>query len=374
MTSSGTPQAHDPQHASPAEPAQEQPVLTARRGACGVITLNRPRAINALNLEMVHLIRQALTAWEHDDEVQVVLLRGAGDRGLCSGGDVRRQRELALGSEEDHAQALRFWADEYELDGMIGTYPKPFVALLDGITMGGGVGLAGHASHRVVTSTSKVAMPEMTIGFFPDVGATHLLVACPGQLGLHLALTGRAAGAADAIHAGLADAYVDTENNPSATDEIESRLASSGVAALGPRGDLGHLLNGLSADPGGSAMAEAADWIDRCYARESPAEMVEALRAESSEAARAAADEIEARSPLAVHIAVRAVRQAAELGELAAVLRRDTALATWFTDEPEFHEGVRAQLVDKDRNPAWRHASLSDVSPEEVDAAFAGIH
>lgn len=356
----------------------EPPVLTATRGACGVVTLNRPRAINALNLEMVRLIREALAAWESDPKVEVVLLRGAGERGLCSGGDVRTQRELGMGEAEDQELANRFWAEEYEVDGLIGAYPKPVVVLMDGITMGGGLGLGAHASHRVVTSSSQVAMPEMNIGFFPDVGVTHRLAAAPGQLGLHLALTARSANAADAIHAGLADAYVDTEANPEALDEIEARLANRGAAALGrngaTRGFFGDLLEGLTGEPGPSPMAAAAEWIDRCYAHESPVDMVAALRAEDDEDARATADEIEAGSPLSVHIAVRAIRQAAELGSLEAVLRRDTQLAPWFTTEPEFHEGVRSQLVDKDRNPTWRHKHLAEVSQEEVDEAFENVH
>lgn len=347
--------------------AADAPVLTERRGACGLITLNRPRAINALTLEMVHLVGDALRAWESEDAVEAVVLRGAGERGFCSGGDVRRQRELALGTEDDHAVALRFWADEYELDGAIASYPKPVVAFMEGITMGGGLGLAGHASMRVVTPTSTIAMPEMAIGFFPDVGATHLLAQAPGELGTHLALTGQTIGAADAIHAGLADVYIDTDADPGALDALVDRLAKGDVA-WAERGAQA----GIGDDPGAAPLAAQAHWIDRCYAELDPVAIVAALRGTSDPEATAAADAIEARSPLAVHIALRALHQARELGDLDAVLRRDTALATWFTNEAEFHEGVRAQLVDKDRSPRWRHAGLKDVTQEEVDAAFAG--
>ncbi len=342
-------------------------VLFGTRGACGIITLNRPRAINALDLDMVEAIRPQLAQWARDDRIGAVVLRGAGQRGLCSGGDVRRQRELALGTPEQRERALRFWEQEYLLDGEIAAFPKPFVSFMEGITMGGGIGLAGHSRTRIVTPASQVAMPEMTIGFFPDVGATHLLAAAPGETGVHLALTGAVLSGPEAIYAGLADACIDPEASPGALEALVDRLAG---------GDTGWTADPVSAGvgtgSGSTALARSREWIDACYQGTDPVAIVARLRGYGDPDASAAADAIESRSPLSVHITLRAMRQAAALPSLTAVLERDNALARYFTDEPDFHEGVRAQLVDKDRMPRWRHAGLAQVTPAEVDAAFRG--
>ncbi|SNV17378.1 3-hydroxyisobutyryl-CoA hydrolase [Dermatophilus congolensis] len=336
------------------------PVFGRVQGACGVVTLNRPQAINALSVEMVRLVTGMLRVWESDDRVEVVVLRGAGERGFCAGGDVRRQRELALAGGTSRLDALAFWQEEYALDGLVASYSKPVVAVMDGVTMGGGVGLSGFADVRVVTSFSKVAMPELTIGFFPDVGATRLLASAPGELGTHLALTGHVMDAADAIAVGLADVFVDTSVDGGAVDALVERLGAGRSALADLVGD----------DPGPSALLESAQWVDRCYAGSDPVAIVQALRSSGVEAAGVAADVIESRSPLAVHIALRALREAAAMSCLEEVLARDALLARWFTDCPDFHEGVRAQLVDKDRSPRWMHGSLSEVRQAEVEAAF----
>ncbi len=351
--------------ASPTPVDDTDEVLFEQRGHAGLITLNRPRAINALNLAMVDAMRARLTLWAERggaDSVDAVVLRGAGERGLCAGGDVRRQRELALGSPEQHAQALRFWHDEYLLDEQIADYPLPFVAFMDGLTMGGGVGLTINASCRIVTPTSKVGMPEMNIGFFPDVGATYLLSRAPGQIGAHLVLTGEPLDAAGAIYAGLADVMV------SGTEEFE------GLVARLRTGDVGWARNPRAAlvgeVPAAEALETARSWIDACYVGDDPAAIVQRLRDHGHPDAAAAAETISAKSPFALHVALRCLRQAESLPTLRTVLERDDIVARHLTDEPDFHEGVRAQLVDKDRTPTWRHASLTDVDPAEVDAVF----
>lgn len=342
-------------------PSPTDDVVFEQRGRCGVITLNRPRAINALNLPMVDAMRAQLTRWADTGAVDAVVLRGAGERGLCAGGDVRRQRELALGSPADHAEALRFWHDEYVLDEQIADYPLPFVAFMDGLVMGGGVGLSINASCRIVTPVTKVGMPEMTIGFFPDVGATYRLSRSPGELGTHLVLTGDTLDAAGAIYAGLADAMVE---GPDEFETLIDRLAAGNVAWTRDA-------SGVGRSPSASTWEAAREWIDACYVGDDPAEIVRRLRDHGSPEAAQAAETIASKSPFAVHVALRALRQAAELDSLRAVLDRDDVVARHITDEPDFHEGVRAQLVDKDRNPAWRHASVDDVDPAEVDAVFA---
>lgn len=348
-------------------PSPTDDVLFEQRGRCGVITLNRPRALNALNLPMVDAMRAQLSAWADGDgagEVDAVVLRGAGERGLCAGGDVRRQRELALGGPEQHEEALRFWHEEYILDEQIAEYPLPFVAFMDGLTMGGGVGLTINAGCRIVTPASKVGMPEMNIGFFPDVGATYRLSRAPGEIGAYLVLTGEPADAAGAVYAGLADVLV---GGAGEFDGLVEKLAAGDVQwARDVRAA------GVGEVPRDSALEKARSWIDACFVGDGPAEIVRRLREHGSPEAAEAADTIASKSPFAVHVALRALRQAAGLDSLRAVLDRDDVVAKNITDEPDFHEGVRAQLVDKDRSPKWRHACLADVDPAEVDAVFEG--
>ena len=350
------------EHSVQPDPPTED-VLFEVRGRCGIVTLNRPRAINALNLAMVDAMRAQLGRWDQEGEIDAVVLRGAGERGLCAGGDVRRQRELALGSAQEHAEALRFWHDEYELDEQIAEYPLPFVVLMDGVTMGGGVGLSVNARCRIVTPDSKVGMPEMNIGFFPDVGATYRLSRAPGQVGVHLALTGEAADAAGAVYAGLADVMV---GGVEEFDALVARLVDGDVEWA--RDDRAA---GVGEVPTGSHLEAAREWIDACCVGDDPAEIVRRLREYGDPDATAAAEVIASRSPFAVHVALRALRQAEELDSLREVLDRDDIVARHITDDPDFHEGVRAQLVDKDRNPTWRHSSLDEVDPAEVDAVFA---
>jgi len=237
-------------------------VLTGVDGGVGLITLNRPKAINSLNQPMVDALSAILTRWEADDAVRSVVLSGAGDRGLCAGGDVVAVYNSA---RADGAEARRFWRDEYLLNGQVGRFAKPYVSLMDGIVMGGGVGVSAHANTRVVTETSKIAMPEVGIGFIPDVGGAFLLSRAPGALGLHAALTGAPFSGADAIAMGFADHYVphsELEAFAAAivSDGIESALAGHAIEA--PPSDL----------------AAQRDWIDECFAGDTVEDIVAALR------------------------------------------------------------------------------------------------
>ncbi len=207
-------------------------VLLRTEGRAGFVTLNRPRALNALTHAMVLAVDEALTAWEHDPAVETVVIDGAGERGLCAGGDIRAIHDDARAGGTASAA---FWRDEYRLNARIARYPKPYVALMDGIVMGGGVGISAHGSHRVVTERSRVAMPETGIGFVPDVGGTYLLGRAPGELGTHLALTGTPVGAADAILAGLADRYVPAAGLPALADDLTRLPAGEASPATPPR-------------------------------------------------------------------------------------------------------------------------------------------
>ncbi len=302
-------------------------------GGVGRITLNRPRAINALTTAMLVEIGDRLADWREHPDVDRVRLVGAGDRGLCSGADVRTLR--ADVTERGEVAAEVFFAVEYAVDALIATYPKAIRAEMFGITMGGGLGLAGHCSERVVRADSRLAMPETIIGLFPDVGLLYELSRAPGELGTHLALTGGSVGAEDAVLIGLAD-------------RAEGQV------------------------PAGQLAAQRA-WIDECYAGDDPVEIVGRLTRHESADARATADLLRRRCPFAVAVSLAAIRRAATLPDVASVLAQDLVLAIPMVLRPDFAEGVRAQLVDKDRHPNWSPSRLEDVDPVDVIALFAEL-
>jgi enoyl-CoA hydratase len=337
-----------------------------RRGRHGLgrITLNRPRALNALDHRMVLGITAVLAAWVDDPEVQVVVLAGAGDRGLCAGGDMRALHGAVSGGGADElAQARSFFRDEYRLNATIARYPKPVLALMDGIVMGGGVGLASHASHRVVTERSRVAMPEVRIGLVPDVGGTWLLARAPGSTGLHAALTVADLTAADAIAMGLADAQLPA-------DRLGDLL--SAVAGLGiEEGWTGSISNSAEAQAvAASAIHADRDWIDVCYAAPTVPEIVARLSGRPEPAARDAAAAIAAGSPSSAVLTLRAIRAAGGDAVLEQSLNREFAVVTALLGRHDLAEGIRAQLIDKDRSPHWSPATLDAVDPEVIDGAF----
>ncbi|MEZ3161903.1 enoyl-CoA hydratase/isomerase family protein [Microbacterium sp. BWT-B31] len=339
----------------------EPRVLARAAHGLGRLTLNRPRAINALDLSMVQALTAALERWEHDSDVQTVLLDGAGERGLCAGGDVRGLYEQIVGGDAE--SAADFFRAEYSLNARIGQYPKPFVALADGITMGGGIGLAGHAGIRIVTERSKLAMPETRIGFTPDVGGTWLLSRAPGRLGEYLALTGATMDAADAIHAGLADTLVPSEHLDDLRDALETRADPGSPAEL-------VLL--FDQTPERSKLEDARAWIDDAFAAGTVAEIVERLRARPEAEASATADLLGELSPTGLAVTLEAVRRARELPTLRDVLAQEYGLVMWFaTTQPDLTEGIRAQLVDKDRTPRWSPATIAELAPDAAASAFA---
>ncbi|MDH6247726.1 enoyl-CoA hydratase/isomerase family protein [Mycobacterium sp. OTB74] len=336
------------------EPSGGPDVLTNRDNAVGLLTLNRPKAINSLNQSMVTAIHGVLTEWEHDDAIAAVVLSGAGERGLCAGGDVVA---LYHSARADGSAARRFWYDEYLLNAHIGRYTKPYVSLMDGIVMGGGVGLGAHASVRVVTDSSKVAMPEVSIGFIPDVGGTFLLSRAPGRLGLHAALTGTPFSGADAIAMGFADHYVRRDQLSAFTRTVVSDGPDAAVAKY-------------AEEPPASNLVAQRDWIDECYIGDSVADIVVALRGHDAGPANDAAELIAARSPIALAVTLQAVRRAAKLATLEEVLAQEYRTSCASLRSHDFVEGIRAQLVDKDRNPQWSPASLAAVTPADVQAYF----
>jgi Enoyl-CoA hydratase/carnithine racemase len=312
---------------------------------------------------MIEQLSAALDAWEHDADVQLVLLEGAGERGLCAGGDVRGLREQILrgGLEETGA----YFRAEYALNARIAEYPKPIVVIADGITMGGGVGLAGHAAVRVVTDRSRLAMPETRIGFTPDVGGSWLLARAPGRTGEYLALTGSTMDAADAIFAGFADALVPHERLADLRDALLTR-ADPGTPA--------ELVLLFDETPGPSELQAARGWIDDAFAAETVPEIIERLRGRPEPEASATADLLATSAPTALTVTLAAVRAARELPDLRAALAQEYGLVLWFAQtQPDLVEGIRAQLVDKDRTPVWSPVSLAEVPSQRAREALGWV-
>jgi enoyl-CoA hydratase len=330
-------------------------VLFERRGRLGAITLNRPKAVNALTTGMAQAMLDQLTDWADDDAVATVLVRGAGERGLCAGGDIVAiyQDMLAGGSATED-----FWRVEYQLNALIARYPKPYVAFMDGLVLGGGVGVSAHGSLRVVTERTRTGMPETTIGFVPDVGGTFLLSRAPGETGTHAALTGAHLSGADALFLGLADHYVRSEDLPELARALEAEDPEEAVGRFAGE-----------APP--SELAGQRTWIDACYSADDAEEIVRRLEGQGGEAAEAART-IAGKSPTSVKVTLESLRRAHGLG-LDEALEQEyrvglRCLAGW-----DFREGIRAQVVDKDRNPQWKPATLAEVGRDDVEGYFAPL-
>ena len=338
-----------------AQTTAETPVLARVEGRVGHLTLNRPAAINALDASMVAAVTEALAAWEHDRAVTSVLLDGAGDRGLCAGADVRALRRAVLDGEAE--RALDFLRAEYRLDARIAEYPKPVLALMDGITMGGGVGLSAHASLRVVTERSRVAMPETRIGFVPDVGGSHLLARAPGLTGVHLGVTAGTAGPGDAVYAGLADHFLPADSLP----ELTARVLADGDPAAA--------VHALAVTPPDGTLASHRAWIDECYDAPTALEVVRRLAAHPHPDARETAEVIRSLSPTAVEVALATLTRARGTS-LRAALQQELRSGTGLAARADFTEGIRAQLVDKDRRPRWDPPTLEQVDPAVVAAVL----
>ncbi|MDR6866876.1 enoyl-CoA hydratase [Microbacterium resistens] len=335
-------------------PTRSAPSVIARtEGALGHITLNRPEALNALDLGMIRSMTAILDAWREDTDVQIVLIDGAGDRGLCAGGDVRALYDMV--KEGRVEETVAFFREEYALDAAIAEYPKPVVAIADGITMGGGIGIAGHAAIRIVTERSRLAMPETRIGFTPDVGGTWLLGRAPGRLGEYLALTGGTMDGADALYAGFADHLVPSDRLEALREALAHRADPTGPSEI-------VLLFDETPEP--SALPGKRAWIDDAFAGESVVEIVARLRASTDAGAADVADTLEGLSPTALAVALDAVREARGMGGLREALAGEYRRVLWFAaHHPDLVEGIRAQLVDKDRDPHWSPATLAELDP-----------
>ncbi len=341
-------------------------VQTQVRGQIGFITLNRPRALNALTLEMVRSLMAALLAWQDDANVLAVAIRGSNKEGpfgaFCAGGDIRF---LHQAGSQGNPQIEDFFTEEYALNHLIHNYPKPYIAFMDGIVMGGGMGISQGAAVRIVTERSKLAMPETAIGLFPDVGGGYFLSRCPGHAGEWLALTGDAIGAGDAVALGLADGCMAIEQQMPVWDALGTQSFADGAAVKA------FVFSKLIADCAGTASARGP--IDQYFALDSVSVIVGALEAADTDWARATAATLRKRSPLMLHVVLEQVRRARSLG-LADDLRmeRDMVRHCFYLrpGQSETLEGIRALAVDKDHSPRWQPARIEDVTPDMVAPFF----
>lgn len=329
-------------------------VLFDIRGRAGVVTLNRPKALNALTREMLVAFHDQVKAWDANPEVERIIIRGAGDRAFCAGGDVVSLYHLGKAGGDDYC---RFFWDEYRADYLTSTLSKPYVALLDGIVMGGGVGLSVHGPYRIATEKTMFAMPETGIGLIPDVGGTHLLGHMPGKLGVYLGLLGERLKAADCLYAGIATHYVTSEKIPALAEALEAEGA-----------DVEDILSRFHEDPGAGPLAARQAEIDRYFAGGTVEDIVAAL-GEGDEWALGIRERLLGLSPTSLKLTLRAVLAGAAL-DLAECLRQEYRVVCHIRHGDDFYEGVRAQLVDKDRSPKWKPASLEDVTAAALDRHF----
>lgn len=345
--------------------AGSEPDLIARReGAAGIIRLNRPKAINAVTLEMFRDIDKALDQFETDPAVGVILLEGAGERGLCAGGDIRALYESSK-VKGDLGKIL--WREEYIINARIARFAKPYVAFMDGIVMGGGVGLSAHSRHRVVTERTKLAMPEVGLGFFPDVGGTWLLSRSPGEIGTYFGLTGQTMNGPDAVYAGFADAVVPSGKLAALREALLN--LRPGIGSADVKDTIDRFATGETAGP----VAALQPQIDRWFAHDRMPDIVAGLQRDGSELAQSTLKTLSEKSPRGMVVTLKLLRLARASSSLEECLVREYRAALEVFASDDFREGVRAAVIDKDRNPRWSPPAIGDVTPEMIAPYFAEI-
>jgi enoyl-CoA hydratase len=342
-------------------------ILFEEIGKLGLVTLNRPAQMNALTHDMALMLEERLLHWRDAPHVAAVAIEGAGERAFCAGGDIRALWEQG---RVDGRLNWQFYADEYRLDTLIKEYPKPYVALMDGVAMGGGVGISIHGRRRIAGDATLFAMPETGIGLFPDVGATWFLPRMPGRIGLWLALTGARLRTADALAAGVCDLYV-----PSAR---HGALLEALAAALEPGDDALAAIDAALArfnapPPSGASLHALRPTIDQCFAGASVEAVLAALDADGGDWAAAQAEAIRSKSPTCTRIAFRQYAEGAALALFRDAMRLEHRLARFCMTHPDFYEGVRATIIEKDGAPRWRPATLAEADEASVASAFAPL-
>ncbi|HWU00916.1 MAG TPA: enoyl-CoA hydratase/isomerase family protein [Terriglobales bacterium] len=330
-------------------------VLVSIQGRAGRITLNRPAALNALTYEMVAEIHRALDSFAGDAHIALIVIDAVGERAFCAGGDIVMLYKTGKSQPE---LGRAFWRDEYRLNAAIARYPKPYVAILDGIVMGGGIGVGGHASHRVVTERSVLAMPETAIGFAPDVGGTRLLALAPGHVGEYLAMTGGRMSGADAIFAGFADYFVPSQKLPALIEALEASGDPASIARF-------------AETPPPSDLASHAREIDAAFAAGDAVTIM--ARLQGTPFGEKTAAVIARNSPFSVAAALETVRRVRQDPDIVSCLALEYRFSHRALENPNFYEGVRAAVIDKDRSPVWRPKTLAEVDPQAVQASLASL-
>jgi enoyl-CoA hydratase len=350
--------------ASAAVAESEGDLIVRREGSAGIIRLNRPKALNAMTLEMSLGIDAALDRFESDPAVAVVVLEGAGERGLCAGGDIRGLYES---SREGGDLGKVFWRQEYVMNARIAKFPKPYVAFMDGLVMGGGVGLSAHSAHRVVTERTKLAMPEVGLGFFPDVGGTWLLSRSPGEIGTYFGLTGQTMNGPDAIHARFADTVVRSDQLP-ALREVLTKIRPGATS-----GEVRTLIKDFSTGETSGPVAAMQAKIDNWFAGDRMEDIFASLARDGSEPALATLKTLNEKSPRGMVVTLKLLRLARVSSSLEQCLVREYRAALEVFRSDDFREGVRAAVIDKDRNPRWSPSRIEDVTPEMLAPYFASV-
>lgn len=346
-------------------------VLFQEAAGIGWITLNRPKALNALNASMVESIVQQLAIWREDPEISFVCIEGAGEKGLCAGGDMRSFYDERDGDIDRHA--LDFFATEYRMNHALATFPKPMLAYMDGIVMGGGIGVSVYAQVRIVTERTRLAMPEMNIGYFPDVGASYFLNKTPGQMGKYIALSAQTFTGSDAIYLGMADVYLPSEKWKALKEGIQSR----NWAPLSP-GETSACLSSLISsfaepNPPSSPVILLQEKVDRYFAGATVTEILQSLEqggARGDEWAEKTLSLLNGKSPTSLSLALEQLRRG-EGKTLGECLRMELDMDMHIIHTHDFYEGIRSVLVDKDRNPKWEPAHIHDVTGEALASFFA---
>lgn len=347
--------------------AADGEILLAVTGGLGEITLNRPKALNAVTQPMVTAMDAQLKTWAEDPAIGAVVVRGAPRDEtrvpFCAGGDIRLIYDER--NDPDRKFAVEFYAEEYRLNSFIYRYPKPYIALIDGVVMGGGVGVSIHGSHRVMSERTMFAMPETGIGLIPDIGATYFLSRLPGRTGLYLGLTAARIGGADALHLGLATHYVPSDRMAALDTALREGDYSTRAHAA-----VGRILDGFAEDPGVAPIVENLEAIDRCFGGETVEQVIAKLQAEGTPWAEETLAALDEKSPTSLKVTFRQLTTLGDL-DLEDALKMEYRMAIRCNFGPELFEGIRAVVIDKDRSPKWHPASVAEVSDDLVAEHFA---
>ena len=333
-------------------------LIIRQENSTGRLTLNRPDALNALTHDMALSMESQLNIWKDDDGISQILIDATGEKAFCAGGDI--QDLYHHGRNGDFAFGQRFWKDEYRLNALIASYPKPVIVLMQGYVMGGGVGIACHGSHRVVGQSSRIALPECSIGLIPDVGSSAILAAAPGRLGDYLATTGYRMDAGDAIHAGFADIFIPEEHWP----QLKAELIEEGDT---------NLLKERSGMPPSPSLFEHEGEIQSLFTTADAATLIRQIENAEGEFARATAAVLRRQSPLSLYSTLAILEKLRTKPGLDHALELEYRFTSRSSARGDFLEGIRAAIIDKDRHPVWKHASIEDVPEADIAEMLAPL-